>query len=203
MSDFAELLKSLDAVAAEQNNDAAPGGDDDNTIAAAAADSGVSTGNPEDDEAGAGDDAKPVAKSMTATGADGETVEVVDATEMLKSLQAGQAELGETLTKALTSLAGIAKAQGETIKSLRAEVKELAGQGRGRKAVLAITEKPDATMAKGNLEQKPAGLKPQEVMAKCLAAQRAGTMTGLDVARAEIAINNGVAIPADVMARIQ
>lgn len=200
MSDFNELLKSLEAAADEQEKGAAAGGKDDETIEAAAADSGVTAddGNPEGDaDGGEGE----MTKSMTATGKDGTEVEVVDATEMLKSLEAGQAELGDVLAKSMGAMTKALNAQGTLIKSLQAEIKELKGQGRGRKTVVTVAEKPD--MTKSLQADKPQGLKPQEVMTKCLAAQKTGALTGLDVARAEIALNNGVAVPADVLARIQ
>lgn len=206
MSQFAELLKSLQDAATEQNTGSAT---DDKTIAAAAADSGVTPNeNPEDadDDESAGDgdvDDKVVAKSLTATGADGEELEVVDATEILKSLQVGQAEIGEALVKTLTTVTGLVKSQGETIKSLRAEVSAIAGQGRGRKTVVTVAEKPDAgTLAKSSAASETK-ITPQEVMAKCLAAQKAGALTSLDVARAEIGINNGVGVPADILSRLK
>jgi hypothetical protein len=201
---FAELLKSLSAVADEQDNGPAAGNDDE-TIAAAAADSGVSAdANPEDDADDAGEaDAAPVAKSLVATGADGEELEVVDATEILKSLEAKQTEHGDVLAKALGTMTSIAQKQGELIKSLQAEVKALAAQGRGRKTLVTVSERPDTgAMAKSQAAAQPT-VTPQQIMAKCLTAQKAGTMTSLDVARAEVAINNGVAVPADILSRIQ
>lgn len=199
MSDFNELLKSLEAAADEQEKGAAESGKDDATIEAAAADSGVTAddGNPEGDADGEGKG--EMTKSMTA--ADGTQVEVIDATEMLKSLEAGQAELGDVLAKSMGAMTKALNAQGVVIKSLQAEIATLKGQGRGRKTVITVAEKPDMTKSLG--ADKPQGLKPNEVMAKCLAAQKSGAMTGLDVARAEIAINNGVPVPADVLARIQ
>jgi len=200
MSQFEELLKSLQATADEQDTTADNA--DDETIAAAAADSGVAVdGNPEGD-AGDGDaDDKPVAKSMTAQGADGQEVEVVDATEMLKSLQSGLQEQGSVLAKALGTMTAALQKQGEVIKSLRSEVKVLAGQGRGRKAVVTVSEKPDTTMTKSTPASE--GMKPQEFLAKCLDAQKAGKLTALDVARAETAINHGVPVAADIIRNVQ
>lgn len=205
MSQFDELLKSLQATAEEQTDGPADNADDE-TIAAAAADSGVSAdGNPEGDvDGGDADDKKPMAKSMTAQGADGEEIEVVDATDMLKSLQSGLAEQGGVLAKAVEIMTGVAQKQGALIKSLQAEVRALAGQGRGRKAVISVSEKPmpGETMAKSHQDEAPK-LTREQFMAKCLDAQKAHKITGLDVSRAEIAINNGVPVPADIVSRVQ
>lgn len=200
MSDFAELLKSLEAAANEQEQNAASGGDD-GQIQAAADDAGITDANPEDNE-GEGE-GKPMAKSMTATGEDGEVVEVVDATEMLKSLQDGLASQGDVLAKALTSMTNAFTAQGKVLKSLQAEVAALKGQGRGRKAVVSVAERTDAsTLAKSNAAADANKVTPQQFMAKCLAAQRSGTISGFDVSRAEIAINNGVPVPQDIVSAV-
>lgn len=205
MSQFDELLKSLQATAEEQTDGPADNADDE-TIAAAAADSGVSAdGNPEGDVDGDdADDKKPMAKSMTAQGADGEEIEVVDATEMLKSLQSDLTEQGGVLAKALETMTSVAQKQGALIKSLQTEVRALAGQGRGRKAVISVSEKPmpGETMAKSHQDDAPK-LTREQFMAKCLDAQKAHKITGLDVSRAEIAINNGVPVPADIVSRVQ
>lgn len=205
MSQFDELLKSLQATAEEQTDGPADNADDE-TIAAAAADSGVSAdGNPEGDvDGGDADDKNPMAKSMTAQGADGEEIEVVDATEMLKSLQSDLTEQGGVLAKALETMTSVAQKQGALIKSLQTEVRALAGQGRGRKAVISVSEKPmpGETMAKSHQDDAPK-LTREQFMAKCLDAQKAHKITGLDVSRAEIAINNGVPVPADIVSRVQ
>jgi hypothetical protein len=206
MNNFAELLKSLQATADEQGPAADEGGDDE-TIAAAAADSGVAAdGNPEGDadaDDAASADGKPaMAKSMTATGADGEEVEVVDATEMLKSLQDGLNAQGDVLAKALSTMTTAMQKQGEVIKSLHAKVEALSSQGRGRKTVVSVVERPApaGTMAKST--EADAGVTSQEFMAKCLSAQAAGKLTAFDVSRAEVAINNGVAVPADIVSAV-
>lgn len=209
MSQFDELLKSLQAVDEEQkeaaSESAAPGeGKDDETIQAAADEAGAGD-DVEDDIADDVTDEKPVAKSMKVVGEDGEETEAIDATEILKSLSTRQEQHETALTKALETVVSIAKSQGEVIKSLKADVAKLASAGRGRKTVISVAEKPGAdTVAKSMAaNEKPAGIKPQELMAKCLSAQKTGALTGLDVARAEVAINNGVAIPVDILNRIQ
>lgn len=214
MSDFDELLAELKQAEAEQQTLAkampADDGEDDKNIADAAEEpDGDEGGNPEDaegdhkepdgDEGKGGE--KPMAKSMTV---DGEEYEVVDAEQLIKSLQdlTGRVETNEgVLAKALESTLGTIKAQGEMIKSLSAKIDKLGGQGRGRKTVLAVTEKPEpaGTMAKSMQPEAP---KPGEILAKALSAQQAGKLTAHDVSRCEIAFQSGVAFPADVLARI-
>lgn len=211
MSQFEQLLAELKTVSDEQETLAkslpAEDGKDDEAIQAAAADGDEDDGaegdgaaaNADGDKDDKGDGKEPMAKSMTAI-VDGEEVEAIDATEMLKSLSGRIDAQESTLAKALEVTLSTIKSQGEMIKSLTAEVKKLAGQGKGRKTVLAISERPDPgtqTLAKSEPTQQPG-----EILAKALTAQKAGKITGGDVARCELAIQSGVSIPADVLARI-
>lgn len=205
MSDknFEQLLAELNATADEQSTlaKALPQDDgaDDKAIQAAAAegeeqdDEGAE---PAEGEEGAGEE--KMTKSMTI---DGEAVEVIDGEQMLKSL----GELGgrltateETLAKALATTLSITKTQGDMIKSLNDRLEKLAGQGKGRKTVISVVERPATTLAKS----EPAQIQPGEIMAKALSAQKAGKLTGIDVARCESALNSGAAVPADVLAKL-
>ncbi len=203
MSQFDELLAQLQAEQEQQSTlaKAMPqeDGEDDEAIQTAAADG---DGNPEDEDEGEGADGdeKPMAKSMTI---DGEEVEVVDAEQLVKSLQDLTGRVGEheqVLAKALETTLGTIKAQGDMIKSLSERVEKLSGQGRGRKTVLAITDRP--SVGDQPLVKSEQPMQAGEVMAKALAAQANGKLTGLDVARCEAAINSGTAVPADVLAKI-
>lgn len=163
--------------------------------------------------AGDGDGDETMGKSFRFTLENGEEVEAVDGTEMVKSLIARFDAFGadavqkeESMTKALgvavdliKSQGDLIKSQGEAIGSLQNEVKRLASEGRGRKTVVSVAEKPAAgTMAKS----EPAGVSGDEFMAKCLAAQAAGRITGLDVAKAEGFLLKGLAVPADIVKRV-
>ena len=198
MSQFDELLAQLKAEE-EQNSTLAKAlpaedGEDDEAIQAAAADGDTDADNenPEDHEEPDGDEGKggkPLAKSVTAM-VDGEEVEAIDATDMLKSLEARVNEHDSVLAKALTSTLATVKAQGDLIKSLQAEVKKLAGKGAGRKTVLSIVEKPAAgeqVMAKSEQD----GMTPQQFMAKANAAFTAGKLTGKELTTLDVAIRNG------------
>lgn len=206
MSQFAELLAQLEAQQAEQETLAkalpAEGGeDDDKAIQAAAAegDTDADDENPEDGDDDPSVDDQPMAKSMAAT-IDGEEVEVIDATELLKSLDGRIGGMETVLAKALESTLGTVKTQGEMIKSLSARLDKLAGQGKGRKAVLTISEKPAAgetTLAKS----EPHGLNPQEFMLKANAAFAAGKLSGQELTTADVAIRMNQPIPAGIIAK--
>lgn len=192
MSQFDELLAQLKSAEEEQNTLAkalpAEDGEDDEVIQAAAAEG--DDANPEDNDEPDGDEAedkKPMAKSVMAT-VDGEEVEAIDATELLKSLDARIGSQEEVLAKALASTVSTIKAQGDMIKSLQDQIGKLAGKGAGRKTVLTVVEKPAAgeqTMAKS--EQ---GLTPQDFMAKANAAFSAGKLTGKELTTLDVALRN-------------
>lgn len=204
MSQFDELLAELQAASEEQTTlvKALPAedGKDDKTIQAAAAegDTDADDKNPEDHDEPDGDEA-PMAKSVTAM-VDGQEVEAIDATDMIKSLVERADKTDDVLAKALASTVSTIKAQGEMIKSLTAEVKKLAGQGTGRKAVLTVVEKPavaEQTMAKSQQD----GFTPQEFMAKANAAFAAGKLSGIELTTADVSIRSGTPIPAGIIAK--
>lgn len=187
---FEELLKALadtdaeaDATlakaqaAADPEMDDDPDGDEDDTIQAAAAEGGE--GAPAA-EAAPGAAAPEFGKSFEFTDAAGQKHEAVDATDLVKSLLERQEATEGTLAKALTTLTGLAQKQGEMIKSLTAQVSQLASQGRGRKTVLSVAEKPDAgVLAKS--EGASDGMTAEQFFAKANAAFDAEKISGKDL----------------------
>lgn len=138
---------------------------------------------------------------------DGNPVEVVDATEMLKSLGARleKTELGAGQAIGLAvdlikSQGATIESQGELLKSLATKVESLASQGRGRVATLSVADKP--SVGEPLAKSEPAGVAPQEFMAKALEAQRVGRLTGRDVSIAEGYLQKGLAVPADIVNRV-
>lgn len=184
-ANFEALLKELGDVAAEADNTLAK------AIPAAAPPAMAAAGvNPEDDEDDEdGDDAaieaaadgdKPTfGKSFEFVDDAGAKHEAVDATDLVKSLIARVDSVDEVLAKALTSMAGSLKAQGELIKSLSGQVQSLSGQGRGRKAVLSVVEKP--AIGEMTKSQPEAGVTPEQFFAKANAAFDAGKISGKDL----------------------
>lgn len=216
MSQYEKLLEELETMAKAMPGDDAA---DDDKIAAAAAEANPDadgdgkndvTGdglNPEGlgDEGegeGDGDDEETMGKSFALKLEDGTELEAIDGTELVKSLMARVESNEGTVMKALGTAVDLLGKQGNMIKSLQDEVKNLAGEGRGRKTVVSVSEKPvaGATMAKS--QGAADGLSANEFMAKALAAQASGRLTGLDVARAESALNKGLPVPQDVVNRV-
>lgn len=160
----------------------------------------------EDDDAPKGKEKPMFGKSMSVTTEDGETVEAIDGTELVKSLM-GQVEALETkfvgaeatLAKSLTDTLGVVKAQGELIKSLSAKVAKLSEQGRGRKSAVTVHEPPAMAKSMPAVEAP----KPEELMAKALSAQKSGALSSIDVSRVENALNLGMFdVAAGIVARI-
>lgn len=216
LSDLDELQKLQKSAPADDQLDAEGEGaadvSDDADIAAAAAE-GAEAGDhaePDADDFGGepdGDaDDEPLGKSFRFTLEDGQEVEAVDGTELVKSLMARFDAFGSTvaqkeeaMTKALGAAVDLIKSQGEAIATLQTEVKRLASEGRGRKAVVSVAEKPAAgTMMKS----EPAGISGEEFMAKALSAQKVGRITALEVSKAEGYLLKGLAVPADIVNRV-
>ncbi|TXH43130.1 MAG: hypothetical protein E6Q97_34575 [Desulfurellales bacterium] len=216
MSQYEKLLEELETMAKAMPGD--EGADDDKIQAAAAAANPDADGDGENDVTGDdlnpeglgdegegegdGDDEETMGKSFALKLEDGTELEAIDGTELVKSLMARVESNEGTVMKALGTAVDLLGKQGNMIKSLQDEVKKLAGEGRGRKTVVSVSEKPvaGATMAKS--QGAADGLSANEFMAKALAAQASGRLTGLDVARAESALNKGLPVPQDVVNRV-
>lgn len=174
-----QLAKSVAAGPADENDE------DDAAIAAAAAEAAAAGGTPEAAPGAApmatdDDDAPTLGKSFEVTGANGEKHQAVDATELVKSLMERAEAHDETLAKAIGSFTTLVQKQNDMIKSLSEQVKVLGSQGRGRKAVLTVTEKPDAgTMAKS--EGAGQGFTAEQFFAKANTAFEAGKISGKDL----------------------
>jgi len=219
MSQYEKLPEELETMAKAMPGD--DGADDDKIQAAAAAANPDADGDGENDVTGDdlnpngseglgdegegegdGDDEETMGKSFALKLEDGTELEAIDGTELVKSLMARVESNEGTVMKALGTAVDLLGKQGNMIKSLQDEVKKLAGEGRGRKTVVSVSEKPvaGATMAKS--QGAADGLSANEFMAKALAAQASGRLTGLDVARAESALNKGLPVPQDVVNRV-
>jgi len=202
MSQFEDLLAELKA--AEQENDTlakalpAEDGEDDEAILSAAEDGDADDDNenPEDHEEPDGDE-KPMAKSVMAL-IDGEEVDAVDATEILKSLDARIGANEEVMAKALASTLATIKSQGEMIKSLSTQVQKLSGKGAGRKTVLSVVEKTGADVLAKSAQE---GMTANEFMAKAQAAFDAGKLTGLELTSADVALRTGQPVPEAILAK--
>lgn len=212
MSQFEKLMGELAELGASQETMTkalpAEDGKDEEKIQAAAAEGGLD--GDEDDTGGkpdgdAGDEAegkKPMAKSFKFTLEDGTEMEAEDGAALVKSLQ-DKFELSEgNLIKALDATAVLIKGQGELIKSLSDRVSKLSGEGRGRKAVVSVVEKPAPGASPMAKSMQPEGMTHDQFFAKALSAQRDGKISGMDIAMAESCLNRGEAIPPSILQRV-
>lgn len=219
MSQFDQLMTELSQLGQDQEQMAkalpADDGKDDANIQAAAAEGGLGGEGGGEAAAGAGEggeaadadkdkggEGAAMAKSFQITLDDGTVIEAQDGTEMVKALGDRLSTTETMMAKALGDTLALVKGQAEMIKSLGEQVKKLSGEGRGRKAVLSVIEKPApaaATMAKS---QQAEGVTPEIFFAKALDAQKAGRISGVDIAVAESCLNRGVAIPENIVQRV-
>jgi hypothetical protein len=164
----------------------------------------------EDDEYDEGEDLS-LGKSFRVKMPDGEEADVLDGTQVVarlgKSLQKTQAGIAKALQAATQVMGDLQAAvvkrdaaiaeQGELIKSLTETVGRLGDAGRGRKAVVSVSEKDG-----GSDLNKSAGITPVEFMGKAKAAFEAGKLTGGELMRVEAHINRGLQPPADIVSRV-
>lgn len=186
-----DLAKAIPAAADEG------AGEDDAAIAAAAADGDAADGDDDDNT-----EAKPFGKSFKVTLEDGTEVEALDGADLVKSL-VDRVETNETTTlAALKSLADVVKPALDLVKSLRAEVAALSNSGKGRKAVIAIVEKPASAVELAAAAAEPAGMTGEAFMAKAMQLSASGALTGREVAIAESHINMGEQPPVEIVRKV-
>lgn len=209
MSQFEQLMSELNQLGTDQETMAkalpADDGKDEEKIQAAAEDGGLGDGDADDmggkPDGDEDDDGKPMAKSFKFTLEDGTEVEAQDGSELVKSLSDRIEKNEGQMMKALETAVGLLKGQGDLIKSMQDQIKKLSGEGRGRKAVVSVVEKPEpgaSVMAKS----EPAGMSHDQFFAKALTAQREGRISGTDIAIAESCLNRGESIPAHIVQRV-
>lgn len=152
---------------------------------------------------GEGDgEGKPAfAKSLKVTLEDGTEVEAFDGAELVKSLteQVGaltaKATANESLmVKAVGQLVTLSKSLADGYSKLSARVEAMSNEGRGRKAVLTLAERPKAApataevaLAKGGEGE---GVDLNEFMAKATDQFQAGKITSTELCYIEAALNN-------------
>jgi hypothetical protein len=144
-------------------------------------------------------EAEPVvAKSLRVTTPDGTELEGFDASEIIAELRgelakahATIAEQGQVLNVSaglVKSLHGVVLDHGAAMESMREEIAALGKQGAGRKGVVLAKAAP----------AKPAEPTYPDVMAKALALQAAGTISGADVNRLVAYTSRGLGVPEDL-----
>ena len=194
-SSFDELLKSLGEVVDSADNlvKALPEADgDDAAVVAAAQDAGVNT-----DAAAAGDGDEDEDEDENVDGED-----LVDATDLLKSLMARQDTTEGALAKALHGLTGAMSKQNDLIKSLQSEVATLRNQGRGRKTMLNVADRqPIGELAK-SAAAEDGKITPADLLAKSQAAFAAGKISGVEANTVDVCLRNSWPIDASILTKV-
>lgn len=205
---FQELLDSLNKTA-ESTEDMAKSveaatvadddTDDDDTIAAAAGEAGAAPAAAAA-AAGEGDDGAPVlGKSMQAVDESGNTFDAVDATELIKSLLERQDTNETNMALAVEALSGVLDKQTALIKSLSDKVTALSSQGRGRKAMLSVVEKPSAS---GVMAKSDEGVTPEMFFAKANTAFDEGKLSGQELNVISVCLRSNHPIPQDLIGKV-
>lgn len=178
------------AASGDADDDGTPDGEDlpepDEDVKAKGKRAGKDDEDEDEDDDEDDDEDEYLGKAFTMTGPDGETIRAYDGAALLKGFHQRLSALESAVLKTL-------QAQTALIKSLRAEVTTLQEQGRGRKTVLNIHEKPV-----GHFASSPPT--PKALLAKALSAQKTGQLTGQDVARIETYLGRGLELPPDLAA---
>ena len=202
---FEKLLGELEEFQSMQKsepaNDNEKVGDDDDKKIAEAAEENDENHAEADDENGSEEatDDESMGKSYSFQLDSGETIDAVDGTELVKSLMTKIDGQEASMTKAMAVTLDLIKSQGEQISALKTEVTRLGSEGRGRKTVVSVAEKPAAgTMQKS----EPVGLSGEEFMTKALAAQAAGRITALEVSIAEGSLLKGLPVRGDIINKV-
>jgi hypothetical protein len=213
-SKFDALLDDINANGEDLTK--AVSGADDERIEAAAAEGaegdGSGTGGKDTETAAAGDGEEALGKALTAKDPEtGEETDAIDATELLKSMVAEMGSIKDGTAKVMTAIVGQLKTQGDLLKTLHADMRQLGAGGRGRRSVLTVHEKVAPDLAKalgaeagaeGGGQAEPEGMKPQEFLTKALAAANDGAITYHDANYCETVIGRGGQPPPEIVTAV-
>ncbi|ENE5752107.1 hypothetical protein ABNO07_003585 [Salmonella enterica subsp. enterica serovar Bareilly] len=206
MSDFDQLLATLNSIDAEQPEEMAKalpkeGDDEKERVIPAKSQEGSESEEDEDEEEGKEEMEKC---SMTKSFATEDGEELIDATEILENLQKSFAAHDDVLAKAMPKMVELLSAQsaqlkeqGALIKSLQDSVSALGARGTGRKSqVTVMTKSQVSTEAR---EEAPKITK-ESLMAKAMNLFNEQKLSSLQVNKLDVALRNGYAPDADILA---
>ncbi len=164
-------------------------------------------GDGDDDDDDDGDEM--LGKSFSVTMPNGEQQQAYDGTLILKSLHGQIVQQADTIVQLQRDLkqlheqdAGLKKVltqYTQMIKSMQADITELASRGRGRTSRLNVHDRPSTL---DTLQQDPPAISNADIMAKARIACGEGKLTGMDIARLESFMNRGCTPPDDILSRI-
>ncbi|EOH1034886.1 hypothetical protein ACLMYS_003860 [Salmonella enterica] len=208
MSDFDQLLATLNSIDAEQPEEMAKAlpkeeGEDKERVIPAK--SQESTDSEEKDEEEEDEDKEEMEKcSMTKSFANEDGEEMIDATEILENLQKSFAAHDDVLAKAMPKMVELLSAQsaqlkeqGALIKSLQDSVSALGARGTGRKSMVTVMAK--SQVSNEAKEEAPAITK-ESLMAKAMTLFDERKLSSLQVNKLDVALRNGFTPDADVLA---
>ncbi|ENW4943675.1 hypothetical protein ACFLMW_003826 [Salmonella enterica] len=206
MSDFDQLLATLNSIDAEQPEEMAKalpkeGDDEKERVIPAKSQEGSESEEDEDEEEGKEEMEKC---SMTKSFATEDGEELIDATEILENLQKSFAAHDDVLVKAMPKMVELLSAQsaqlkeqGALIKSLQDSVSALGARGTGRKSqVTVMTKSQVSTEAR---EEAPQITK-ESLMAKAMNLFNEQKLSSLQVNKLDVALRNGYAPDAEILA---
>lgn len=181
---FAKLAEELTAAATALTAQGTP---------ATGADAGGNTGA----DAGASAGETTMAKALQFTLEDGTVVDALDGTALVKAMNDRMDKTDGELMGVLGAITTMVKALGDSNKALTETVASLRGTSAGRRSVMVAM--PGAAGADAGAGAGAGAGKPQitfdELMAKAHAAQKAGELTGVQVAMVEGYASKGLALP--------
>lgn len=187
---FQQLLDEMETLAkAMPTNDE----DEDEKILDAA---GEGDGDPTDDDKDEDDEGEPLGKSFMAV-IDGKEVEAIDGTTLVKALMTKVDDSEQTIAKALGQAVDLIKSQGKEINLLKSQVERIGDQGRGRKAVLSVHEKPAA-----GVPDVPDKVSAPEILSKALEAHGKGRLSSIDVSVIEGCLGRNMEVPNHLLSRL-
>ncbi|EON2339024.1 hypothetical protein ACLLKL_001994 [Escherichia coli] len=206
MSDFDQLLATLNGIDAEQPEEMAkalPKEGDDEKERVIPAKSQEGSDDEEEDEEGEGKEELEKC-SMTKSFANEDGEELIDATEILENLQKSYAAHDDVLAKAMPKMVELLaaqstqlKEQGALIKSLQDSVSALGARGTGRKSTVTVMAKSQvSTEAR---EEAPQVTK-ESLMAKAMNLFNEQKLSSLQVNKLDVALRNGYAPDAEILA---
>jgi hypothetical protein len=108
-----------------------------------------------------------------------------------------------SLQKSFTEQTELATANGELIKSLRADLDAVRSSGGGRKSAANPSHvQADSPLVKSLQGGEGEGLQPQEFLAKCLTLQKDGVLSLQECALAEAAIGSNVPVHPAIVSKV-
>lgn len=140
--------------------------------------------------------------TLQVTLANGDVVEAVDGTELVKALTDRLNTNEQTMGKAFEQVLGLVKGQASMIKSLNDKITALGGEGRGRKAVLNVHGKNEQS-AGGDVGAGSGDVTTaDDFMAKSEDAWKNDVISGRELNTIDVCLRGRMPIPQDLLSKV-